>query len=210
MVGTDSWQWPALLQLWILRCQQSVLPSRQETAPPWSSDTCSLQSNGRPDYSFTFAISSSMVRLKVLLSVLLLPRRNFSFSFWSPMARCWSPYLFQCASSLHCCLFIRDFLMFCYGLYFSCISLLLLRTVLCHFSPGLHCLLLGILNSLDFTSSMFKSTFYRKFYEELLAYFPLIQQGHAQQLFYWCLCIHCNRNMITKPLPTSSWVHTHT
>jgi hypothetical protein len=37
----------------------------------------------------------------------------------------------------------------------------------------------------------------KKFWEELIAYFPLI---HVEQFFYCCVCIRCRRNVFAKPL----------
>jgi hypothetical protein len=48
---------------------------------------------------------------------------------------------------------------------------------------------------------------YKKFWEELIDYFPLIlhrlhKKRRLQQSFY-CLCILCRLNVFTEPLPSS-------
>jgi hypothetical protein len=47
----------------------------------------------------------------------------------------------------------------------------------------------------------------KKFWEELIAYFPLIHQPHrkrrVQQFFYYCVCICCRGNVFTEPLPSN-------
>jgi hypothetical protein len=58
----------------------------------------------------------------------------------------------------------------------------------------------------------------KKFWEELIAYFPFIRHGaqrkrRVQQLIYWCVCIRCRGNVFTKPLPSSdnrTHIHTNT
>jgi hypothetical protein len=48
----------------------------------------------------------------------------------------------------------------------------------------------------------------KKFWEELIAYFPLIlrgphRKGRVQQLFYCYVCVCCRGNVFTEPLPSS-------
>jgi hypothetical protein len=48
----------------------------------------------------------------------------------------------------------------------------------------------------------------KKFSEELITYFPLIQhephrKGHIQQFINCRVCIHCHNNVFTKPLPSN-------
>jgi hypothetical protein len=48
----------------------------------------------------------------------------------------------------------------------------------------------------------------KKFCEELIAYFPLIQ--HGQQFFYCCVCIRCRGNDFTEPFPSNgTGIHTY-
>jgi hypothetical protein len=49
----------------------------------------------------------------------------------------------------------------------------------------------------------------KKFWEELIAYFPLIR---VQQFFYCCVCIRCRRNVFAEPLlskDTGLHIQTH-
>jgi hypothetical protein len=48
----------------------------------------------------------------------------------------------------------------------------------------------------------------KKFWEELIAYFPLLRRGphrkrRVQQFFYCCLCIRCRGNFFTEPLSSN-------
>jgi hypothetical protein len=53
----------------------------------------------------------------------------------------------------------------------------------------------------------------KKFWEELIAYFPLIRHGlhrkrRIQQFFYCCVCIRCSGNVSTEPLTNNdSGIH---
>jgi cytochrome c oxidase assembly factor CtaG len=53
----------------------------------------------------------------------------------------------------------------------------------------------------------------KKFWEELIAYFPLIRHGQHRkrcvQKFYCCVCIRCRGNVYTEPLPTNYREYTH-
>jgi hypothetical protein len=53
------------------------------------------------------------------------------------------------------------------------------------------------------------SSINKKFWEELIAYFPLIwHRSHRkvciQQFFYCCMCIYCCGNVSAQPLPTNN------
>jgi hypothetical protein len=60
-------------------------------------------------------------------------------------------------------------------------------------------------------------TLNKKFWEELISYFPMIRRGphikwRVQRFFYSCLCIHCRGNVFTEPLPSNDKginIHTH-
>jgi hypothetical protein len=45
----------------------------------------------------------------------------------------------------------------------------------------------------------------KKFWEELIAYFPLMWHGQQRnqrvQQFFYCVCIHCRMNAFTEPWP---------
>jgi hypothetical protein len=48
---------------------------------------------------------------------------------------------------------------------------------------------------------------YKKIWEELIAYFPLIRYGQhrkrcVEQFFYCCVCIRCHDNVFTETLPS--------
>jgi hypothetical protein len=50
--------------------------------------------------------------------------------------------------------------------------------------------------------------FNKKFWEELVAYFPLIRheqhrKRRVQQFFYCCVYIRCRGNVFTEPLPSN-------
>jgi hypothetical protein len=56
--------------------------------------------------------------------------------------------------------------------------------------------------------------YYKKFWEELIAYFYLIQhglhrKGRIQQFFYCCVFIRCRRNVFTEPLPSNDKGYTY-
>jgi predicted phosphatase len=56
--------------------------------------------------------------------------------------------------------------------------------------------------------NLFYVIYYKKFWAELIAYFPFIWHGrhrkrHVQKLFYFCVCIRCSGNVFTEPLPTN-------
>jgi hypothetical protein len=52
----------------------------------------------------------------------------------------------------------------------------------------------------------------KKFWEEVIAYSPLIRHGpHRKrrvQLFYYCMCIRCCCNVLTEQLPSNDRGHT--
>jgi hypothetical protein len=55
---------------------------------------------------------------------------------------------------------------------------------------------------------------YKKFWEELIACFPLIRHGpyiklSVQQFFYFCMCVSCRRNVFTEPLPSNDGGYRH-
>jgi hypothetical protein len=55
----------------------------------------------------------------------------------------------------------------------------------------------------------------KKFWEELIACFPLIRHGphrnrRVQQFIYCCVCIRCRVNVFTEPLPSNDRMDTHT
>jgi hypothetical protein len=47
----------------------------------------------------------------------------------------------------------------------------------------------------------------KEFWQELIAYFPLIQgpqrRRHIKQLLYCCVCIRCGGNVFAEPLPSN-------
>jgi hypothetical protein len=48
----------------------------------------------------------------------------------------------------------------------------------------------------------------KKFWEEVITYFPLILHGlhrerRVQWFFYYCMCIRCHSNVNTEPLPSN-------
>jgi hypothetical protein len=48
----------------------------------------------------------------------------------------------------------------------------------------------------------------KKFWEELIVYFPSIRHGphrkrRVKQFFYCCMCICCRGNIFTEPLPSN-------
>jgi hypothetical protein len=65
--------------------------------------------------------------------------------------------------------------------------------------------LLSISSSIYFSLSPCYLMLYKKFWEELTTYFPLIQQGpHRKwsvQFFYRCIRIHCHRTVFIQLLP---------
>jgi hypothetical protein len=57
--------------------------------------------------------------------------------------------------------------------------------------------------------------FNKKFWEELIAYFPLIghrpdRKQRAQQLFYCYICIRYRSNVFIEPLPSNNTRDTYT